>query len=266
MRPVPVLFHLGPLSIHTYGIGLAIAFWVGYRHLAHRLRARGYADEWLGVTFVWIIVASIFGARLVHVLANFSYYRYAPSQIFAIWNGGLTSYGGLAFAIPVGLVSAHRRCPSLRWSVALDLAAPSIILAWAIGRVLGPQFMVAGGGKPTAQWFGMYYAGQAGRRIPVPLIQGLECFAIFVILLLVERWLEDRWVTRGVIAALAMSLWGLSRFFDEYLWLTYDVGTDAVEIGSLFMFVTGLGLAGNCLKRGTAIPNTSGSEPDPLVN
>lgn len=243
MRPFPVVFHIGPLQIHTYGIGLAIAFWFGYRYFAMRLRKGGYPDAWLSTTFIWIVVASIVGARLVHVLANFSYYKLNPGEILAIWNGGLSSFGGLAFALPVGMASAHRRCPTLRTVDGLDIVAPVLVLAWAIGRFLGPQFMIAGGGKSTHQWFGMYYAGQVGRRIPVPIIQGMECLGIFLVLILIERALRRDWIVRGLIAALAMSLWGLSRFFDEYLWLTYDAGTDAVEIASICMFVFGLGLA-----------------------
>ncbi len=243
MRPVPVVFHLGPLQIHTYGIGLALAFWFGFKFLARRLRNNGYEDAWLSTTFVWVVIASIAGARAVHVVANLSYYEAHPSQVLAIWNGGLSSFGGLAVAIPVGLYSAHRRCPELQLVEALDLVAPVLVAAWAVGRFLGPQFMTAGGGKPTNQWFGMYYAGQIGKRIPVPLIQGVECLAIFGILIWIERSLGQRWITRGVVASVAMGLWGLSRFFDEYLWLTYDTGTDAVEIASLCMFAFGSGLA-----------------------
>ena len=54
---------------------------------------------------------------------------------------------------------------------------------WAMGRLLGPQLMYAGGGHPTHQWFGMYYAGQAGRRLPVPIFQALEDFAVYLILI-----------------------------------------------------------------------------------
>ncbi len=51
--------------------------------------------------------------------------------------------------------------------------------------------MVAGGGHPTHQWFGMYYADQVGKRLPVPIFQAMEDLTIFGILLLVERWLRN---------------------------------------------------------------------------
>ena len=226
--------------MHTYGIGLALTFWFGYRYFAYRLRRAGFDDSWLSATFVWIVVAAIVGARIVHVIANLSYYQAEPSQILAVWNGGLSSFGGLAAAIPVGFISAHRRCRELRAAIAADLVAPVLAAAWAMGRLLGPQLMNAGGGKRTSDWFGMYYAGEAGKRLPVPIFQALECGAVFAIALLVERVIRQRQGLVGVVCATVVTLWSLSRFFDEYLWLGPDNGTDAVEVTALVL--TGLGL------------------------
>src|ERR1039458_531886 len=104
VKPIPVVFHLGPLQIHTYGIGLAITFFVSYRYFARRLRNHGYDDSWLGRAFVWIIVASIIGARAAHVVANWSgFYAHNLGDIFAVWHGGLSSFGGLGFGVPTGL-------------------------------------------------------------------------------------------------------------------------------------------------------------------
>jgi len=193
------------------------------------------------VTFLWVLVASIVGARAVHVIANLGYYSRNPLDMFEIWHGGLSSFGGLLLGIPIGFVSAKRRCPGLKASVAADMVTPVLVSAWALGRLLGPQFEVAGGGKPTSAWFGMYYAGQVGKRIPVPIFQAIECFAIYLFLVLLERTVNERPV--GLITAIGVGLWGLSRFFDEYFWLTHDNGTVAVEITSLVLFGVGLAVA-----------------------
>jgi phosphatidylglycerol:prolipoprotein diacylglycerol transferase len=206
-------------------------------------------DEWLGGTFVWILVSSIVGARIVHVIANLSYYDGHFSQVFAIWNGGLSSFGGLALAIPVGLISAHRRCPELRVGPALDLVSPVLIACWAMGRILGPQLMVAGGGKLTHQWFGMYYAGQVGKRLPVPVFQAVECAVIFAIVVYIERRLAGRHIPIGIITATTVALWGVSRFIDEFFWLGNDNGTDAVEITSICLFALGAGYVALALVR-----------------
>ena len=175
------------------------------------------------------------GARAVHVLANLSYYTSDPGQVFAIWNGGLSSFGGLIGGIPTGLILAKKRCPTLPTLKALDIVAPVLMAAWGVGRLLGPQLMVAGGGHPTSQWFGMYYAGEVGKRLPVPIFQSIESFVIWGILIFIERRAPKR--PTGFILAATMGLWGLSRFAEEHLWLS-----DTSHVGSLLVQAAGLGL------------------------
>jgi prolipoprotein diacylglyceryltransferase len=244
VKPIPVVFHLGPLQIHTYGIGLAVTFWFAYRYFARRLRAHGYDDAWLGRGFVWIIVTAIIGARAVHVIANWGFYSRNTGDILAIWHGGLSSYGGLVLSVPTGLLLAHRWCKPLRLAVALDIVAPVLAVAWAVGRLLGPQLMVSGGGNPTTAWYGMDYAGQVGKRVPVPIFQSIECFVIFGVALLVERFVMRRGGPVGLVVTAVVTLYGGSRFFDEYVLLPHGPGGVAVEVTSLAFLGVGLSFMG----------------------
>jgi phosphatidylglycerol:prolipoprotein diacylglycerol transferase len=248
MKPIPVAFHIGPLEVHTYGIGLALTFWFGFVYFERRLKRNGYRTDWLVPVFLWIILAAVVGARVLHVLTNTGYYSHHPSDILAIWQGGLSSFGGLLFAVPTGVILTRRRCPELPLGRALDLVAPVLMACWAMGRLLGPQLMVAGGGHPTHQWFGMYYADQVGKRLPVPIFQALEDFAVFLILIAIERAL-DRWPdgTRrlgypsGVVIGTGMILWGIERSLDEHLWLGEDgrLGSDLVQLAGVLLIVAG---------------------------
>ncbi len=108
--------------------------------------------------------------------------------------------------------------------------------------------MVAGGGHPTHQWFGMYYAGQAGRRLPVPIFQALEDFSVFLVLIFIERRL-DHWpdgslrsgYPTGTVIGTAMALWGIERALDEHLWLGEDgrLGSILVQIAGVLLVVGG---------------------------
>ncbi len=262
MRPIPVAFHIWFLEVHTYGVGLALTFWFGLRYAERRLRKAGYPWQWVTGMFVWVIISAIVGARALHVLSNLSFYSHHPGQVIAIWQGGLSSFGGLLFAVPVAIVSSRRRCPQLPTLRFADLMAPVLMASWGIGRLLGPQLMVAGGGHPTHQWFGMYYAGQVGKRLPVPIFQSIEDFTIFAILLLVERWLRSQApaavpvsvgpeggeppVTAlppaGIVLGVAMVLWGIERFLDEHLWLGEDghLGSLLVQGAGIALAVTGV--------------------------
>jgi phosphatidylglycerol:prolipoprotein diacylglycerol transferase len=261
MKPIPVVFHIGPLQVHTYGIGLALTFWFAFTYFERRLRRNGYPTDWFVAVFLWIILAAVVGARALHVLSNLSYYTHNPVEVLAIWHGGLSSFGGLLFAVPTGIILARRRCPELPIGRALDLVAPVLLAAWAMGRLLGPQLMYAGGGHPTHQWFGMYYAGQSGRRLPVPLFQATEDFCVFLILIAIERRL-DRWPdgsTRsayptGVVMGTAMVLWGIERSLDEHLWLGEDgrLGSLLVQIAGVLLVVGGAALLISSRRRWSA--------------
>ncbi len=249
MRPIPTSFHIGPLQIHTYGIGLALTFWFAYRYFERRLSKRGFETEWVASLFIWVIASAIVGARAMHVLSNLGYYSSHPSQIFAIWQGGLSSFGGLLLAVPTAILIARRRCPQLGVLEGLDIVAPVLMAAWAIGRLLGPQMMVAGGGHATNQWFGMYYDGQVGKRLPVPLFQAAEDFTVYIVLILIERRLNQRAgdsqqsdKPSGLVTSVAMILWGIERTLDERLWLGQDgaLGSQLVQLAGVLLVIGGV--------------------------
>ncbi|MGD0880382.1 MAG: prolipoprotein diacylglyceryl transferase family protein [Acidimicrobiales bacterium] len=283
MRPIPVAFHIWFLEVHTYGIGLALTFWFGLRYTERRLRDKGYPWEWVTRLFVWVIVSAIVGARAMQVLSHLSYYAANPAQIIAIWQGGLSSFGGLILAVPVGIIVQRRRCPQLATLRFADLMAPVLMACWGMGRLLGPQLMVSGGGAVTHAWYGMYYAGESGRRVPVPIFQAIGDFAIFGILLLVERWLRSRAPTvasdgspirpqvaplppAGIVIGVGMVLWGIERFLDEALWLHGQdgaLGSLLVEIGGVALAVGGLVLLAS---RIGPLRRWRDAHPDPVAD
>jgi phosphatidylglycerol:prolipoprotein diacylglycerol transferase len=258
VRPIPIVFHVGPLQIHTYGIGLAITFLFAAWYLARRFRGAGYPSGWVANAALWIVGAAIIGARVVHVASQWSFYAAHPEQIVAIWNGGLSSFGGLLFGVPTGLFFLHRHCPTVSVARGLDLAAPVLAAGWGVGRLLGPQLMVAGGGRPTTAWYGMSYAGSVGPRVPVPVFQAIASFVVFGVLVLVERWMRDR--PDGLLIALAAALWGFSRFLDQFFWLGTPGRIDAVEVAGLALSLTGGSIVLYLLmRRGLRPPSRSSS-------
>jgi phosphatidylglycerol:prolipoprotein diacylglycerol transferase len=269
VRPIPTAFHVGPLELHTYGLGLAVAFYIAWRFFFKRVRDAGYRTDWLVPLGIWVAVSAVVGARLLHVLTNLSDYSAQPLQAFEVWHGGLSSFGGLLLAVPAAVVVGRKLCPELTVRKGFDLVVPALALGWSVGRLLGPQLMVAGGGHRTTQWFGMYYAGQVGRRIPVPIIQALEDGALFVILLLLDRHLTRLAADRdpahapaGGITAVAMIVWGIVRALDERLWLGEDghVGSLLVQAGGVALAIGGVVLGIVVLRQWRAYLGTSAVE------
>ena len=238
MKPIPVSFHIGPLLVHTYGIGLAITFWFGYSYLLRRLKKRNMDTTWLTSGFIWIIASAIVGARIVHVVANVSFYIHYPMQIPLIWHGGLSSFGGIGGGLAAAIFFIRRSKSPITLVKTADVAAPALIASWSMGRLLGPQLMYQGGGHPTNAWYGLQYAGQVGYRIPVPIFQSIEDFTVFLILLRLEKVFQNRRYPNGSLVTAGIGLWSIERFFDEYLWLAVPKLWDAVEVFSIILLVT----------------------------
>lgn len=255
MSGVPTSFHLGPLVFHTYGFGLAIAAYVCFLYARRRLAKKGFDVQPFGKFSFCLIVAGLVGARLANIVTNWGYYSDHPALWIAVWQGGLASFGGIALALPVGLYLQRRWWPGSSLALFTDALVPALIAGWALGRVLGPQFMVNGGGHLTHQWFGIHYAGQVGKRVPVPLIQGAEDSILWLVLLAVEHLRLNRRV--GVLSGIAMIIWGLVRSLDERLLLGQEShsGSIGVQIAGVVLALGGAVLIAHQLRVGRSTPD-----------
>jgi phosphatidylglycerol:prolipoprotein diacylglycerol transferase len=238
----PTSFHLGPLVFHIYGFGLAIAAYVCFLYARRRLERAGFNVEPFGRYAAAMIVSGLVGARLAHIATNWSYYSGHPVRWIELWQGGLASFGGLGLAIPVGLFLQRRWWPTSSLARFSDALVPALIAGWALGRVLGPQFMVDGGGHLTHQWFGLSYSGQSGKRVPVPLIQGLEDGLLWLALLGLQRQKISK--RAGVLTGAGMIVWGIVRALDERLLLGQrsHSGSVGVQVAGIVLALSGVTL------------------------
>jgi len=234
----PTSFHIGPLVFHIYGFGLAIAGYVTYIYAEKRLLKAGIDSTNFGAFAGILVVTGLLGARLANIFTNWSYYSGNIGRWFAIWQGGLASFGAIAIVIPVGLYLKNRYWKTTSLAKFADALVPALIAGWALGRVLGPQFMVDGGGHITNQWFGIHYAGQIGNRVPVPLIQGAEDGLLWLMLLAGSRFITKP----GAITGAGMFIWGIVRSLDEKFLLGEQShsGSVGVQISGLVLSAVGL--------------------------
>ena len=86
----------GIISIRWYGLMFAIGFWFGYEVVWRAFRHEGVPEIWVSKLFVYVIVATVVGARLGHVFFyDWAYYSHHLGDIPKIWEGGLASHGGV---------------------------------------------------------------------------------------------------------------------------------------------------------------------------
>ncbi len=139
---------IGPLFFHAYGIAYVFAVIAAVLITRRRWGDAGLVNE----VALWGFPAGLIGGRIYFLITT-------PSQVpnhwwgpFAIWQGGLGIWGGIACGTLAGLWVLHRRRADI--PAFLDAAAPGLLVAQAIGRV-GNYFNQELFGKPTTLPWGL---------------------------------------------------------------------------------------------------------------
>ncbi|HEY9698816.1 MAG TPA: prolipoprotein diacylglyceryl transferase [Trichocoleus sp.] len=137
---------IGPLPIRWYGFLIASAVLIGVTLSTYLAKRRGVNPDFISDLAIWLVVAAIPCARLYYVAFEWDKYKDNPTELFAIWHGGIAIHGAILGGILATLIFARLNRISF-WQLA-DLVAPSLILGQAIGR-WGNFFNSEAFGRPT---------------------------------------------------------------------------------------------------------------------
>lgn len=212
--PDPVAFNLFGIEVRWYGIliatGMILALLIGLKKLK-----KYDIPEDEGLNFFLIMVPSvIIGARLWYVLFEWSYYSLHPSEIIAVWNGGLAIQGGLIAGGIAGVIFCKiRKIPVLRFA---DAAIAGVPLAQAIGRWGNFFNQEAYGTETTLPWAITVYDSAKGyiQVHPTFLYESIWDLLVFGFM-----WLYDaKWKKcDGEVLFVYMIGYSVGRFFIESL-------------------------------------------------
>jgi prolipoprotein diacylglyceryl transferase len=91
----PEAFSLGPLTVRWYGILYGCAFIASYYAFRDLLKFDKVPDDFADRALIYMILGTVIGARIGDCFFYHPvYYLQHPLEIFAVWNGGLSSHGG----------------------------------------------------------------------------------------------------------------------------------------------------------------------------
>ncbi len=140
------VWEIGPLSLHIYGLCIALGVVAAVTISSRRWQARGGDPDDISTIAIWAVPAGVIGARLYHVATDWKMYRDDWVDALKITQGGLGIPGGIAAGVLVGWWVVRRH----GWPIRdlLDVVAPAIPVAQAIGRV-GNWFNQEVFGGPT---------------------------------------------------------------------------------------------------------------------
>ena len=124
-------FSIGPLTIHYYGLIIALGLVLAVMYCSRRSKEFGLTEDDLLDGVLWVTPFAILCARAYY--CAFSWHEFAddPISVFYIWNGGIAIYGGVIGAI-VGVI-VFCKIRKLKISTVLDL----VMLGFLIGQSLG---------------------------------------------------------------------------------------------------------------------------------
>jgi phosphatidylglycerol---prolipoprotein diacylglyceryl transferase len=160
----PELLHLGPLTIYSYGVMMAVAFLVSSWVLGKALERQGKDSALSSTLVLWAAVGGLIGARLLFIVERLPEFLADPRSL--IFTGaGFTWYGGLIGGVIA--VSWCVRHHNLSWPEIMDAVAPAIALGHGIGRI-GCHLAGDGDWGPptTLPWGVAYTEAIVGWRFP----------------------------------------------------------------------------------------------------
>ncbi|MFH1112183.1 MAG: prolipoprotein diacylglyceryl transferase [Patescibacteria group bacterium] len=217
--PSPILFQLGPLALHWYGLLVALGILAGYL-IAYKLWLKsGRQAKNLEQISLWLIIVGFIGARLFDVfIFEWELFKHQLDLVWQIWQGGLAIHGALFGGLIVILWYAKKHHDSL-WQI-LDIFAPSLALGQAIGR-WGNYFNQELFGLPTNLPWGIYILpeNRPDQYIlseyfhPVFLYESLVLLIIFWVLLKIYK----KAYQPGTVFLIYLLLAGITRFILEFI-------------------------------------------------
>jgi len=211
----PVLFHIGHLTIYTYGVFVATGLLLGISLALRQAKREGYDHQIILDMSFYIIVVAIIGSRIFYVFQNLSFYKNNPLGVFKLWEGGLVFYGGLLFAVPVGWVFVKRHQLSF-WRI-FDLFAPSLAIGQAIGRI-GCFFAGCCYGLPTQLPWGVTFTHPHSLALkgislhPTQLYAACSGFIVFLILIFFRKHIRFT----GQLSCIYLLFHSVFRFTIEF--------------------------------------------------
>ncbi|WP_455813949.1 prolipoprotein diacylglyceryl transferase [Clostridium butyricum] len=236
----PVAFNIGNFEIRWYGILIVLGIFIGMFIAYYNSKKLNLDFEKIIDGFLVAFPCAIVGARAYYVFFEFDNFKNNIWSVFNLRTGGLAIHGGLIGAL-IGTI-IYCKFKKIEMMKYLDVVAPSLILAQAIGRwgnfmngeahgdVVSYEFISK---FPEFIQKGMYLDGHYYN--PTFLYESMWNLIIFLILMIILHKKKSN--ENGVVIASYAVLYSVGRLFIESL------RTDSLMIGNIriaqFMSILG---------------------------
>jgi prolipoprotein diacylglyceryl transferase len=211
----PVILDLGFIQVRWYGLCFLAGFLIGYHFMRWVCKREGKPEDALDALLTYLIVGTIIGARLGHVIFyDPAYYSHHLLEVLEVWKGGLASHGGTV-GVFIALFMFSRKFPMFKISWLFDRIAIPVALTASfirVGNFMNSEIV----GKPTnLPWAVVFARNDNLPRHPAQLYESLTYLILFFVL----WWIYKRDPKRppGLLFGISMIWIYGARIALEYL-------------------------------------------------
>ncbi|MEX2232114.1 MAG: prolipoprotein diacylglyceryl transferase [Cyclobacteriaceae bacterium] len=229
--------------VRWYGLSWALGFLVSQQVMYYIYRKEGRPAQEIDLLTIYMIVATIAGARLGHVLFyDPIHYLKEPWRIFAVWEGGLASHGG-AIGILIGLYFFARKTNvNYLWIVDRLVIVSALTGSFIrFGNLMNSEMV----GVPTTLPWGFVFTSIDNiPRHPAQLYEAIYCLFLFI--LLFTLWYKYRTTMKnGFLFGWFLIILFSLRFVDEFFKINQvafenDLMLNMGQILSIPFVITGI--------------------------
>lgn len=220
------VFYVGPIPIQVWGFFVALGMMLSFVIILKRSKKFGLNAEKNLDIGVWIVVAGLVFARLFHIFFyEFSYFLENPLDIIKIWQGGMSSFGGLFGAI-FAIYILLKRKKILKKDLMLlgDLFAYSALYGWMLGRV-GCVMIHDHLGRVTKSMFSVLTID--GFRYEMAFLEIIGLIPLAIIFFVTKK----KKMFQGYYIITLFIYYGILRFILDFFRATDIVHADARYLG-----------------------------------
>lgn len=251
----PILAHIGPLTLRWYGLLFMSGFVLGTFVLSHIYKSERVSPRWVDVITIYMLVGTILGARLGHVLFYDPAYYLTKEhflEIFKIWEGGLASHGATLGILLATYLFARNNKFDYLW--VLDRIVIVVALGGCmirLGNLMNSEIIGRVTDVPWAFKFARYNEIHGGNsnipfelRHPTQIYEALFCIVLLVLLYFMWNRTKER-TPRGQLFGLFVVLLFSFRVLVEFLKENQEAFEDKLPLNmgqllSLPLIVMGL--------------------------
>jgi phosphatidylglycerol:prolipoprotein diacylglycerol transferase len=231
----PRLFEIGPITVYSFGLMMALGFLTANYFLAAELKRRKLETSIANNIILIGLVMGILGSKLLFLVENWGDFVANPARE-AFSPSGLTWYGG--FVLAALSIYFYSRKLGIGFKIISDATSPALMIGYGVAR-LGCHFAGDGdyGFPTTLPWGTDYSKGTYPPSVafrpfpeitshypngivpdntlcqPTPVYEFIICTILFLIMWKYRKSIKPD----GAMFALYLMLAGAERFLIEFL-------------------------------------------------